>query len=124
VWEYCAKAELHRVAGWGCRKGGRRRCCRYIRAYIRFYSLFHDIRTYQRFGRPFRARLLVGSYPGLKPWAMLFSHFMAVSVEWELAPTGVTFRPFAPLPVFTALSSRLWRQHLVVMVLATVDSLE
>jgi hypothetical protein len=28
------------------------------------------------FGRPFRAGLVMGSYPGLKPWTVLSDHFV------------------------------------------------
>ena len=28
------------------------------------------------FGRPFRARLVMVRFPGLKPWAVIFNHFM------------------------------------------------
>jgi hypothetical protein len=41
---------------------------------------------YDPLGRPFRALLRFGQYPGLKPWAILFCHFMANAVRVAASP--------------------------------------
>src|ERR1700757_3611418 len=48
-----------------------------------------DGQTRFSFGRPFKARPRSSTNPGLKPWAILFSHFVAIT----RAPSP--FRPFA-----------------------------
>jgi hypothetical protein len=36
----------------------------------------HDPKMKAEFGRPFRARLVMASFPGLKPWAVIFNHLI------------------------------------------------
>jgi hypothetical protein len=56
------------------------------------------------------------------------SCLVAAAMKWLSRTSGSSslpsaFRPFAPFPVITALSSRLWRQRVMGMVFVTVNSL-